>query len=703
MNKTKDISILEYINLDLDNIPEEIKNTDDIDIKASEINNEKNYKVYKHIPIKDINIVLTDARRLDLPTQKLQKLNDLSFYLNKKNKEEYNTFLNLLKNTSIKDIEDIDKFQKNFKNREPSKIKYNKDYLWQIYYIERTNKYYIIVPLQEMENQCLFYIIKKKIEKSKEKIYVPICNLNFSSLIIENSKINTLENNLHFFTKEWPLVYEVYNSKNNLSLNIIGDIEIYENIKSEYKMTYCCKEDILPFYDLTKTLFYLQTEITNYYKFDMIVDEKGCLRFYYDSAEITKTSLNNFYIEEIKKNLKSVEEVEKIQKDLTKKLNKLKIEEKELNFELLNKQKQISTFLECKKSFLGRFKYFFKYGKKKNYEKKFDFYDDDLDIIENAGRIIPAYTNDIDDLIYLCKDLRTKTTVAATTRLDIQNLNIKIKILKKKIENATKYIEEIESHKKSIFEFWKFTNKDEKNQLSEGISKIEEDKKIEKKFDIKDDLCAFSKYLDSMQRKNLNLEEQNAIFVGATIGIENITKPEHNLKDLISNSKFKNINYDILNHREKKKNIANILGNIDEFNQEDRALILKKIYKNIHNSFKKCIINHNFSAYSLQKPENKIMLFEINPQKLDLDGEEKEIYKINLKPGTGLLALSNIIFFNNRNDTLPIGMDYTTNVFVDLRKADLIEVSKKTNNIIKLSEKSSAYKITKIHITEFNI
>ena len=55
--------------------------------------------------------------------------------------------------------------------------------------------------------------------------------------------------------------------------------------------------------------------------------------------------------------------------------------------------------------------------------------------------------------------------------------------LSKKIENAELYIKEIEKHKKSIFEFWKFTNKDEKNQLSEGISKIEEDKKIENKFE----------------------------------------------------------------------------------------------------------------------------------------------------------------------------------------------------------------------------
>ena len=36
------------------------------------------------------------------------------------------------------------------------------------------------------------------------------------------------------------------------------------------------------------------------------------------------------------------------------------------------KEKQISTFLECKKTFFGKFKYYFKYSKKKNKTKIFN-------------------------------------------------------------------------------------------------------------------------------------------------------------------------------------------------------------------------------------------------------------------------------------------------------------------------------------------
>lgn len=502
MRKQNKTTILEYLNLDLKKVPDSINNNDDIDIKASEIRNEKNYKVYKYVPIKDINIVITKARRLDEPSKKIESMKDLSYYLSKKNEEEYKELLNIFQNASIEDIEALEKFQKSIKTKIPSKIKYAKDYLWQIYYIERTKKYYMIVPLQETELQGFLYVLKKKIENSKEKIYVPICNLEYSNTFIETAKIGTLENNLYFFTSKWPMIYEVYDNKNNISINIVGNLEIYENISSDYKMKFSEKEEINLFYELLKTLFYLQTELSNYFKFEIVLDETGKIKFYCDDMELTNSNLPDFYLSEIKRNLKNIEEVAKIQKALTKKLNGLKVQEKQLNLELLNKQKQISTFLECKKTFFGRVKYFFKYGKKKTQEIQTPAFDENVEQ-ENTGTIKPLYTNDIEDLIYICKDLRTKTTVAATTRLDIQNASIKIDVLKKKIENATLYIEEIEAHKKSIFEFWKFTNKDEKSQLAEGITKTETEQRIEKIFNIKEDFTEFGKQIDLKQRREL--------------------------------------------------------------------------------------------------------------------------------------------------------------------------------------------------------
>ena len=46
--------------------------------------------------------------------------------------------------------------------------------------------------------------------------------------------------------------------------------------------------------------------------------------------------------------------------------------------------------------------------------------------------------------------------------------------MKKKIENATAFIDEIDSHKKSIFEFWKYSKKDEVATLPEGWVEYEQ-------------------------------------------------------------------------------------------------------------------------------------------------------------------------------------------------------------------------------------
>jgi len=68
-----------------------------------------------------------------------------------------------------------------------------------------------------------------------------------------------------------------------------------------------------------------------------------------------------------------------------------------------------------------------------------------------------------------------------------------------------------------------------------------------------------------------------------------------------------------------------------------------------------------------------------------------------------LLGFSNIIFFRNRNKTLPLGMDYSTCMLADLRKVEFIKIKTTTNYIIKLEDNSLEEVITKINITEINV
>lgn len=710
MKTQKDNSVLEYIGLDLKKIPEVIETSQEVNIKTSEIKCEKNYKVYKYISIKDINILITNSLRLDEPSQKMESINVLSYYLDEKNQDEYLTFLNSLKNTSIYDIKDIERSQKEFSNNIPSKIKYTKDYLWQIYYIKRTNSYYMIVPLEETKEEAFLYLLKKKIEKSREKIYVPICNINYENAFIEESKISKLENYIYYFTKKWPMIYEVHNKTNDISIEITGEIDIYENITSDYKMCFKTKEEINDFYELIKALFNLQMELANYFKIEIILDKEAGIHFYYNNQELTTSNLKQFYIDEIKNNIKNIEDIENLQKDLQVELNKLKLTEKKLNANLANKQKQIATFLQCKKTFFGRVKYFFKYSKlkSKNSEEFIDIEEPTMQNIEPDKHT--TYYENMEDLVYICKELKSKVIVAETTKLDIQNLNIKIEILKKKIENATLYIQEIESHKKSIFEFWKFTNKDEKNQLTEGLSKDENQTKIEKAFNINEDLAEFGRQIDIAQRNLFTETEQDSILIAKTCLLQDINALIKNgeissdsLQKLKNNEKLLNINENAVEHREILKPIDKILNITPETTLEEYTLSLKKVINNIESALKKSAIHRNLSVYSLLKPNEELEIFDLNPINLGLTGNKLCLYRLNLKPEIHLIAFSNIIFFNNRNKTLPIGMDYSTSVLLDLRKVKLKIHSTIENYIIKLEDNSPKRKVTKINIIEFDI
>lgn len=686
--------ILQKIGLDLEKY---IEIEEPIDIRTTEIKSEKDYKVYKHLPIEKINIVLTNALRLDEPAKKIENMNTISYYMDTKNVEDYTSFINAIQETSIEEIENIEINQINFKQNTPLKIKYEKDYLWQIYYIRRTDKYYMIVPLGETKGQAFLYLLKKKIEKANETVYVPICNLTYENEYIDEGKINKLENYLFYFTNKWPSIYEVHNGK-NICIDVIGAVEIYEGILSDYKLHFESKEEIENFYKLIETLFNLQTELSNYFNFEIILDEEAKIHFYYNGNEIIESNLKQFYMDEIKKHLENTEKMEQIQQKLTNELKKLKLEERALNTDLLNKQKQISTFLECKKTFLGRVKYFFKYSKKKKEELEAPPLDE-IYKEEEKTNINQMYYEDIKDLIYICKELKRKTILATTTRLEIQNLNIKIEILKKKIENASLYIQEIESHKKSIFEFWKFTNKDEKNQLTEGMVKVGSGAKIEKTFNLEEDLEEFGKQMDSFQRKLLTEEEQESILVTNTFMLEDINLI---LKDQPVESKqieenLININEKILDHRERARKPEKFI----KLQNENYPEALKGVIQNIESALKKVTTNTSLPVYSLVEPKEELIVCEIDPKEIIKQTKEINLYKLNVKQGTNLIAFSNIIFFNNRNQTLPVGMNYSSKVLIDLRNITLKKQSTKSNYIITLQENSK--QITKINITEISL
>ena len=325
--------------------------------------------------------------------------------------------------------------------------------------------------------------------------------------------------------------------------------------------------------------------------------------------------------------------------------------------------------------------------------------------------------------------------------MDINALKLKTKNTAKKIENATKFIEEIDSHKKSIFEFWKYSNKDEMATLPEGEQEeINIIKKIEKVFDYNEDFEKFGEKLDKIQRKILTKDEANSVYIATTqlikvlneIKNNDITPEslEKNLKKLKSeaielksldeeeydifgniiedNTKVKKINNK--SHRELPRDKFEILDIDKNTKTIGYKLTLQVVIKNILKALDSVVIPESLAVYRMTDSEKlnikEINVFNINPENeikevLKSDFYKINLYKLNIKEGTNGVGFTNIIFYDNKNKTLPIGMDLSTKMIVDISKLHLSLVNEKSFKIANFENEENDF--SKISIKDVQV
>lgn len=755
---------LEYLGLELDNIPKKLKEFEPLEFRVSRFYDEKQYRQYRYIPIQDLQILLSPTNRLEELGEKYKKASPLYEYLDNEKEEnilKYTTFLNMLKNFNIEDVENVEKEQNNLNKEIPFKIKYQGNYLWQIYYSENTDKYFMIVPTEDTDYSTFFYILKKKIENKKNaKIFVPVSNVKYSNKFWTKSAFEDMENYLWMFTKDWPLIYEVYDKNEELSIQIIGETNVYGKIKTPYKIELKTAKEANEFYKLIKALFILQTELPHYFNFTTNIDENCSLEFYLEDQKIQYKYMTSFIRDQYKVALKSRKEIRSKIRFYKKKLEELKQIAAEQDIEYIAKEKQISTFLECKKSFFGKVKYFFKYSKKSNKVRKEAEEQEYEGIEENNQEELPkamqeakkekkkipikkVYT--LEELIENYKELEKLETEMKNLLMDVNALKLKNKNMEKKIQNAAKFIEEIDSHKKSIFEFWKYSNKDEMAVLPEGeLEEVNVIKRIEKMFDYEEDFEELGKKLDRMQRKNLSKEEIDATFIASTnvVGIlnkikindimpEDIEKSLKEIKKEAIDEKSLAEEYDIFGnliednikvkkiknkkHRELPRDKYNILDVNKNTKQIGYKLTLQSIIKNVTSALEKGVIPENLPVYKAvldDKLNNKeINVFNINPEEeikdaMIEDGNKINLYKINVKEGTNGVAFTNIIFYDNQNKTLPLGMDLSTKLILNTAKLHLNLLSKKTFKVAKLEDEKDDFSevlVKDVEVYEYEI
>lgn len=746
---------LKFIGLDLEKIPQTLLNMEKIKYKPLKTYEDNNYKVYKYVDVRDIEILITPVDRLDDLNEKLKRALPLAIYLNSENEEtieQYTTFLNMLKQLDIEKIKEIEEEQKKLNKCIPYEIKYKNNYIWQIYYSEIDDKYFMLFSSNENNAEALFYLIKKKLQaqksRKKEKIYVPITHLEYSNKFLKKTEILDLENYLWFFTKEWPNIYEVYNENNELSIQIIGKTNVYEGVRSLYKITLTSKEEAGEKFKLIKALFILQSTIEMGYNFKVIINEQGSIDFCYNLKKITYENLSEFIRQEVEVKQEKTDEIfnENILK--AENLELLKETVKKQKEEYLLKEKQITSFLECKKTFLGRVKYFFRKSNKRKEENNVNSNlanEEEQQIqLERIEKVEKKDFYTIEDLLKVCEVLKQGETKLKNMQMDIKALENKKENLDRKIQNATQYINEIESHKKSIFDFWKFTNKDEVNLLMQAEEQENvSTNRLKKKFDYEEDIEDLGKKVDSIQREVFSKNECDAVFAIAedidTFNILNkdkVLKRDDNLitkklkkqkEEYLENIEaiqekdfdiFGNVVEDktkikVLNnnkHREIEKDKYRILAINSETTLEEYKENIENYRKLLKESYGKMNSPYEMPIYKLSLEdsmnENSFEVMDLNPKeellKNDMESDKVNLHRLNVKENMPLMFYSNIMFFDNLNKTLPVGMDINSKVLIDLSKFDMKLVSRKDFNM-NVAKDEFTNEIRLIHVYEYDI
>ena len=725
---------LEYIGLDLDKIPKILKEYSDINFRTLKGYDEKKYKQYRFVNVSDIEILLSPTNRMDTIKEKYENAMPLCYYLDSKNEENilaFTEFLSMLNKMNIPRIEEIEAEQKMLSKEIPFRIKFNGNYLWQIYYSEISEKYFMIVPIEDTDYSTFFYILKRKIENKKnDRVFVPISLVDYEGILLKKEEIKDLENYLWLFTRDYPSIYEVWDKKDESSINIIGETELFDNIKTLYKVQLTNVKEANQFFKLVKALFILQTELPHYYKFTTNIDEQGMLEFYFENSNIKYKTLPEFIMQQYLRSVSLKNKTAEDLQDLREKLSILQKESKQLEEEYMSKEKQITTFLECKKTFFGKVKYFFKLGKKatKPKQKKENVENIEPEKIKTKHKLEKFKMEEKNYTLYELeksyKELESKENQANKIVMDINALRLKNKNLKKKIENASSYIDEINEHKKSIFEFWKYSNKDAVASLEESEEEEFNVKKLEKIFNCEDDFEDFGANADKNQRNKLTDSELESVFITSTdtlplLNRMNLKVAENKeisaeLKKLkLTKIKSKDLvedddNFNIFGRIRQTNNKERTIGSkthreqprdrleILEIRKETRGLELKKnlekVLENIKKAIKKNVLQEDMYVYKVTSEElefNTIEDVSLNSEnelnaflKNEPNCKKLYLYKIKLPKGTNFVAFTNIIFFDNKNMTLPLGMNLSDKILVDLSEYNINE--EKSTNLNKL-------------------
>ncbi len=103
--------------------------------------------------------------------------------------------------------------------------------------------------------------------------------------------------------------------------------------------------------------------------------------------------------------------------------------------------------------------------------------------------------------------------------------------------------------------------------------------------------------------------------------------------------------------------------------------------------------------------DDGLNVFYINPDNAikHVKNTETDLYKIILKENVNCIPLANIMYYNNNNKTLPLGMHVTDGIIINTKDLKLKQKEKLQNYIIKSKEDLFKPNILKVNIYEYEI
>lgn len=229
--------------------------------------------------------------------------------------------------------------------------------------------------------------------------------------------------------------------------------------------------------------------------------------------------------------------------------------------------------------------------------------------------------------------------------------------------------------------------------LNEAEPERVQPKQIERSFDFNDDIEEFGKKQDIKNRERFSKEECDSLFIASTEVIDDINLVasedaegiEKRLKEikkqaLEEEGLFASEEFDIfgtitedmtkindlgnVKHREIKKSKFRVLEINKNTNKEQYINSLNDVIKYINSGIDKAKFGMKLNVFcaSTGALNNKrYNILYINPQNaLDTLKEEEKInlYNIKLNENSKAIALTNIIYYDNKNKTLPIRNEY---------------------------------------------